>query len=197
MIRPGEDDLLTLLTREALAGVMAEAKASGRIRPRIFYSTGRARVRSFMLNFDDFLAVALSVHYRFDAQQALLATVGFDFYTVAATFAAMSAGKADLLTPEAVNWDSTRYVLLRSAGPKFVVVADRVEMGAPGLPGPAGASTLVAIGLHPASILAFSSTYHAGHPRGLVFGPISALSAGAAQVCGLKTFLKIFGPENN
>lgn len=197
MIPPSPTDLLTELVAEALTGVMDEAQVSGRIQPRIFYSTGCRRIWSFPARFDDFLAAALSAHRRFEAEQDLLRKIGMTFYTVASTLAAMNAGQPHLLTPEATSWDSTRYVLLRSAGPKFVVIVDYAEPGAKGLPGPVGASMIVAIGLHPAGMAGATATYCPGHPRGFDFDPINAITPEAARARGRAVYIRLFAPEAN
>lgn len=193
MIRPGPNDFLSLMTEQALAGIRAEALANGRIVPRIFFGTGCGSMMHIRLRFDDFVALAVANHRCTGAVPNLLRTMGFTFFNVALQFAEMKEAQPHLLTAEHANWNSTVLTLLRTCGPKFVVIVDHEDAQSDARK----SSRIVAIGLHPTGIIACASTYRAGHSRGFVFDPIHPISAGAAQARGRAIYLKIFGPEAN
>jgi hypothetical protein len=197
MLNPGPDDFLSLVTSEALAGCLDKAQRIGRISPRIGYGVGRSRVRGFPFRFTDFVAAAVSAHRRPDLQRDLVQEIGFEFLSVAWTFAEMSERRPHLLATEAANWDNTICSVLRSCRPTVVVIVDHIGMGTAGESGAAVPPEIMALGLNATGVAGFSASYRPVHPRGFEFGRIRALNAGAAQVCGLKKYLGIFGPEVN
>jgi hypothetical protein len=197
MIRPGPGDFLTLMTSNALGGVLSDARKNGRILPRIVFGTGCGSVWSIPRRFEDFLAAAVNAHRQSDARWELFKKMGFDFYNVASTFATMSEAQPHLLTSENTSWDSTVYVLLRSAGPKFVVVVDQIGAVASGQDDRREGPSISAVGVHPAAIVGFTATCCLDHRLGLVSGPIRASNSGAAQSRGREILLRVFLPGTN